>query len=1237
MSRVERKLSGSLLHCMKLRPPGSAVGNVQGALVAKRCVLFTMLGVAAWLALAHPPAARGAALPGSASSSQQPMRTPRFRRYSVQDGMPSNSVYTTQQDRDGFIWIGTRNGLARFDGTHFEVFQHRPGKPYSLGANDTSEVLVDRQGRIWAGGEASGLNLYLPDRHGFKHWRQHKGDPHSLSADDVFALAQTADGAIWVGTYAGDLNRMTADGKGFTHVSVSPGDAGAPSAHPMRHTVTALAAGPHGGLWIGTPAGLMLRHRDGRMQRVRFVNVKSSAVYVSAIHELGSHVYVTTIFGIFQVDSQLQAHRFIPLHQTMLDSAVDSRGNMWVASIQGLFIRSRDGRIQHVVAHKHWRGRLPVPGINHVMFDRHGGLWVATRGGGLLYRAAAWRHTTYFPLDGMGDSTSAMEHVDAVSMDGEGHLLVGGPDFLAQLNPATGHLTHLLRAFWKMRGVGAIIPLSAARTLIAGGDRLCMLHASRCLRSTKATGAIGGIFDAVVGPSGRIYIANYNGDMYELSISQNAPQWRELRVPAPTVDDEQVTQLRMHEGRLWRGSHAGLSVLDESRGVFQRVPGLPRTWVRAFNFHGKRLWMATRSELLEYRREHGTWRRVLSAVMPNGRSMPQTMDIHIDHEGRLWLLCVGGLWSFDPSTRAWHDFHQDAADPNMDFIGHHAVTMADGTVYMGTARGLFGFRPDAMHVRPQPPQLVVDAVNVQRRDRKVSLPGGRGPVNLHWNDRDLSVAISAPTFVDPQHTQYRFRLRGFDPGWIGTGHRHIREFSGLGAGRYTLDVEASGPNGAWGHLSTPLHIRVQAPPWETPWAWATYVLLAAMCVWVAFRFWRRRLEQRHRMQLAHEQRRLAEQASDAKTRFLANLSHEIRTPMTGVLGMAELLLAEPLGSPQRGYVQAIERSGTILLKLVNDALDLARIETRGLDLDVAPFSPRILLEDIDQLESGLAARKGLQLRVQVDDDVPQFVCGDVVRVKQVVLNLVGNALKFTEKGCVSIRIMHQDGGLNICIADTGAGIPEASRERLFQRFEQDEGPERDSGSGLGLAICRELVAAMQGRIELHSQPGQGSRFDVWLPLRATAAGHAEETMHEMDGAAWTVLLVEDDSTVADVIRGMLQRHGHTVVHQSNGLNALAELESVAVDALVLDLNLPGLDGLGLMRMLRGREAYASLPIVAITARSGGHEQQQAEQAGADGFLRKPLSGRDLQAELVRVVNLRAAAAGTNASRDVSLS
>jgi CheY-like chemotaxis protein len=329
--------------------------------------------------------------------------------------------------------------------------------------------------------------------------------------------------------------------------------------------------------------------------------------------------------------------------------------------------------------------------------------------------------------------------------------------------------------------------------------------------------------------------------------------------------------------------------------------------------------------------------------------------------------------------------------------------------------------------------------------------------------------------------------------------------------------------------------------------------------------------------------------------------------------MSELLLGTPLDDRQRGYAKAIHQSGELLLRLVNDSLDIARIEAGKFALDDRELSPTALVREVAELELPLAQRKGLSIAVDIAAGVPESVWGDALRIKQILLNLVNNAIKFTERGGITLALSRIGGDqLRYRVGDTGPGMSEEVCARLFNRFEQAEGVMRQhGGSGLGLSISRELAVLMGGRISVSSTLGEGSTFDLDLPIyeadaARTAGARIPLRPASAEVGALDILLVEDDPTVAQVLAGLLAGIGHRATHAANGLAALVALKNAHFDLAILDLDLPGIDGLKLARMIRGGEK-PELPMIAVTARSVGDEDAQIRAAGMNALLRKPVT------------------------------
>jgi len=1149
-----------------------------------------------------------------------PLPTPQFRRYETGDGLPSGTIYAVAQDRNGLMWFGSAGGLVRFDGVSFKLFRHVLDDADALPANPVYALLVDRDNRVWTGGISTGLAVYDQRSGRFRQWVHDGKQAGSLASNEVWGLAQTGDGSLWVATEEG-LDRMLPGEDAFEHVPLQIAGEPASSFGQTR----ALLADRDGRLWIGTGSGLVVREPDGSMQRVAVdPSFHGDVGKAWRIEGTPGDIRVSLTGGLLVIgadgvarpvaDDELASKR-------IMSSTRDLQGRLWIGTADGVLLDLGDGRLQRFVGQPLLPGGLPGSKTWQTALDREGGLWITFERANVAYLPPGWNgfaRFTHVP-DDSGSLTDLS--ASAIHASSDGQLWVGGQNgWIDKLDVLSGHIRHLPQNMQ-----GQIVSLTEdddGRLWIDSPPHVMMLDRDRLERIDLGRAGVTRPVLLCAGERGRIYLASWNEGVFAIDADSRAVA---PVVMAATGDEVlRPDQLTFHEGSLWYASEGGLLRRDDKDGRLHFVPGIPREEVLAFAFDSTGgFWLATWSALEHYRYVNGQAMRDDSIDFGHGRLDADVVDLQVDQLDRLWIFGNPGLWRFDRKDRHFASFGPSQGLLNANFDGGATARSPNGMLYAVNSVGVIAFRPDPLSGAGDggaAPVLTRAGISVRRHGRSVALPIDSKVVEMGWRDSNLQVVVRLSSFINPDANRYRFRLNGLDADWVDADDRGERDFSSLPAGDYLLDVQAAGAHGPWIGLSSPVAIHVQSPPWMRWWAWMIYVLLLVAVVGWILRNWRRRLAQRHRMALMEQQREMAEAASAAKTQFLATLSHEIRTPMTGVMGMAELLLGTPLNPRQHDYARAMQRSGGMLLKLLDDSLDLARIESGKLELERAPFDPRLLLDEVDQLEQGLARIRHLHFGLDVADDLPPLLFGDALRIKQVLLNLVSNALKFTEHGGVTLSVRRLADGVLFSIRDTGPGIPEASQSRLFQRFEQEDGPQRRAGSGLGLAICRELVDLMGGSIELESRLGHGSTFHVRLPLGVpqAAAQPAVEPVHA--GAGWRLLLVEDDAIVAAVILGLLEKQGHAVVHVVNGLAAMAELAREPFDAVLLDLDLPGVDGFQIARLIRQRESTGNhLPIVAVTARSGSEDEARAREAGMDGFLRKPLTGERLAEMLVQVL------------------
>lgn len=387
------------------------------------------------------------------------------------------------------------------------------------------------------------------------------------------------------------------------------------------------------------------------------------------------------------------------------------------------------------------------------------------------------------------------------------------------------------------------------------------------------------------------------------------------------------------------------------------------------------------------------------------------------------------------------------------------------------------------------------------------------------------------------------------------------------------------------------------------------------------------ISERHAMEQALlEAKNKAEQAAAAKTAFLANMSHEIRTPMNAIIGFTDVVLASPLQPEQKQHLETIRKSAKSLLRLLNDILDTARMERGNIELEEISFSVSVLLQELITELEGSARNKGLQLTLIQAPDLPAYQKGDPLRLKQVLTNLLGNAIKFTEHGQVTLSAFLDNGQLHFCIQDTGVGIPAERQERIFEAFTQADASvtRRFGGTGLGTTICKQLVELMGGKIWLESEVGSGSVFHVLLPIITGEQPIHTESQKTIYLPPLNILIVDDVQQNLDLLELILRERGHKVTTAHNGLEATELFMNRSFNLILMDVQMPGMDGLSATRFIRQYEQEKQqlrTPIIALTASVFQDDRVAARNAGMDGFTSKPIDVERLLTEIAQVLHI----------------
>nr|WP_283161663.1 ATP-binding protein [Xanthomonas nasturtii] len=1153
-----------------------------------------------------------AALPVQARTPATPVPS----QLTIADGLPSDTINELAEDRQGYLWLASDDGLARFDGRNYRIWRMEDG----LTSNVVWTVCVDTKDRVWMGFEDGGVGYLEANTRTFKRLE----DPHFPELRDamVWTLATTPDGALWIGTAKQGVYRYRPDGR-IQHFSATAG-----GLHQLpSDSVVGLEAAADGSMWIGTWSGLV--HWDGqRMQRVP-LPVAEQTVNRLSKEPGGKVLWVSDFAGnAFRLDTvgrsitrPWQSAAAKPQVRSVL--LRDRRGRYWLDIDAGLGISTDGSSVDKVPTYSASAHGLVNRNWIESYQDREGGLWFASLEGGLWHLPPRWDTFAVFSHHKDDAQSLANPSITATAPSAAGGVWVtGSHSALEYFDPATGRVKLHLPNIDPIRVPDSVF--ESRQGVVWIGVQGTLVRYDPRTRQVKRLPLLQHV-DPAAGPDnagrpGRM-ADDAQGRIWVALMTQGIQLWNGEGQLLRTIDYgshglKALTVLDMRigpDGQIWLSNNAGLWRWDPRADRFVPVRGAPAVPTYVFRQgEGGIVWIGLAGELRRYLWD-GTQLTHLDTVGKD-QEFPKVAPtgLVVDAGGVAWVSSHRGLIRVDPGSKLVRVYNVHDGLPSSPMQVATLVQATTGQILGGTSDGIVVFDPAMVRPNLRRPQLLIERVSLRRGERELDVTG-KTPLQVQDGDRDLQIVARMPTFTNPESTSYRFRLSGYDPDWIEVGTTGERLFSRLPAGRYTLDVQGRTADGIWSASQT-LRFRVLPPWWLSPWGISGLALLTMCVIAAAILLYRRRLRRLTAWQLAVHKQELAEQASLAKTRFLATLGHEVRTPMTGVLGMSELLLKTSQDAKQRSYTESIRRAGAHLLRLVNDALDLARIESGRLELDLEPFSVRQLVAEVEALMAPLAQDRGLRFSLEIGLLGDITANGDCTRIRQILLNLLSNAIKFTERGVIGLKLttLGSYQGLRFEVADTGPGINAEQKARLFQRFEQGDGAKTTSrygGSGLGLAICQELAMAMGGHIEVISRLGAGTRFVVDLPLRWVASNATlggDVTPAGSAVAPQRILLVEDDPTIAEVIIGLLRAQGHSVVHAPHGLAALTEAADNTFDLALLDLDLPGLDGFALARQLRvfGYE----MPLIAVTARSDGAVEPNAQEAGFDCFLRKPLTG-----------------------------
>ena len=1070
--------------------------------------------------------------------AQSPER--RFEHLTVEDGLPENSVVSMVEDRQGFLWLGTRNGLVRYDGYDFVTYQPAPDNPHSLSHGTIHAIDEGADGSIWVGTRYGGLNRLDRTTGRFIHYRHDPDDPSSLGDDRVLAVLEDHSGTLWVGTFAGGLGRLDRATGRFTHYRHDPDD---PSSLGDDR-VLAVYEDRAGALWVGTFAGGL-----SRLDRTtgRFTHYRHDPDDPSSLgHDLVQTIYEDRQGGLWvgtggagggdlsRLDRR--SGRFTHLLRTSkvantLGSGQiqvvyeDREGRFWVGlNGGGLNLVDRaTGRVSHYEPNGHNPDGFSGNQVWSILQDHAGVLWFGTGTKGLEKWDPAYDRFVHYERhpevpDGLSDN-----NIRAVLEDRQGRIWIGTHrGGLNRLDPRTGQFTHFRHDpnDPASLGPGRVVALEEG----GDGGLWIGLNDGGLNRLDPATGRVRHyrlahadsrsgytVLALLEDGDGLLWVGTATHGLHRLD-----PRTGRF-TPYPPGDPSIPGQGRVltlyedRQGTLWAGTYGGLARLDRDTGrfttYFDPVNGFSQISA-LWEDRAGRFWVGDRNGgLFRFFRETGSVARYTTRDgLPNDR-------IHSfleDNEGFLWIGTGHGLVRFDPVAETFHVYDEDDGLGGSIFNRGAAFRSATGRLYFGGQHGLNAFDPTHVPENQVPPRLALTGISLFNRPLQ---PSPDGPLTstpetttelvLRHDQNYITFEYVGLHYSRPHKIQYAYRLDPLDADWQEAGARRMATFTNLAPGKYTFHVRAANSDGVWNEAGVSIRVVVLPPWWATPGFRIVALLAVAGLIFLGYHYRIRGIKMQNRLLETQVAKRTAEVEAQAvkleelnriKSRLFANISHEFRTPLTLTIGPLEDLqheAAEVLSPRHTRKVDLALRNARRLLRLINQLLDVTRLEAGRMELHPKPGDVVGFLRNLVASFAALAERRQVGLAFQADRDaLPARFDHDML--EKVVSNLLSNAFKFTEAdGRILVSTTMEAEEVVIAVRDTGTGIPPEQQSHIFDRFYQgdDSSTRLQEGTGIGLSLVKEMVELGGGTVTVESAVGFGSTFTLRLPR-----GEVDEAM-----------------------------------------------------------------------------------------------------------------------------------------------
>ncbi|KIO75062.1 ATPase [Pedobacter lusitanus] len=1184
-----------------------------------------------------------------------------FRNISVDKGLSQSTVFAVRQDTLGFIWIGTQDGLNRYDSKNFKTYRPVKEDNSSLQSYYIRCLFIDQQGSLWVGGN-QGISRYDYKTDSFVNYKL----PHSVGEWYICAMTEDTAHNIWVVSVAGDVFCLKTTAKNFVPVNLNT----------LSHGIKKISyiGIQRNNLYLGTDVGLF--EIGDKRNTLSKIKLAVDRPYINDVFIDNNDFWIGTEGnGLLRYNIKTRQNSYFT-HAADKNSVADNNvrsitkdaiGNMWLGTFKGLSILNPESS-----AFDNYYHQLSQPftigqnSVRCVYRDRQNGMWLGTYYGGVSYY-----HKDDIKFSLLSQNTGRIslndEVISAIRQDKNGNFWIGTNNKgLNYWNPRKNTISYYSAHENRPDGLSSnnikAIGFDNAGNVLIGTHKggLNVLNPStgqikRYLSDVNNPNSIAGdlVYSILKDHQNRIWIGTRSGLDQFIPQSQQFVHITSDKAGKRLISDDITCLFEDSQHRIWIGTTNGVSQFYPDNLLFGNTGNgtLSEDIVNCIvEDKKKRIWMGTRDGLSLYDEA----KRSFVSFKNRKNFLDGTIyGIQPDDEGNLWISTNRGLVKFNPDSFFIQSFDESDGLQNNQFNEYSFYKAADGMLLFGGIKGISYFYPSAIKQQPLPLKLSFTALEVF--NKRVNATDGTGILKNHIDQTEelelgsdykhFSIFFNAFNYISANRTHYYYKLEGIDNDWQRTDDLKI-SYSNLPHGQYELSVKAVGPNG---EISPVRKLKISVlPPWyKTTWFYLSVFIVIVVTSYISYKIIVERIKTLHQLKLERIDKEKVHSINQMKMDFFTNVSHELRTPLTLILAPLEELIKKPSGDKSSGKkLELMLINAKRLYNLVDQLFEFRKTEMGTRRLKVAKGDIVSFVHEIYESFHPLSEKNNIRYTYYSTEAKLSFYF-DKDAIAKILFNLLSNAFKYTRPTQqVSIELLKRDEMVLIKVEDTGVGICEADLSKVFDRFYQVNNREMNLGSGVGLAFTKSLVELHHGNIIVESEPGKGTVFTIAIPLSDAIYYNNSDT--EITGYELSVvtdklsvtdsvepvtndpveinmniklLIVDDNQEILAYLEDFFKQR-YQVRGASDGKMALSILEKEPFDLIISDVMMPVLDGLDFCKRVKQNINTSHIPLILLTAKSETSQQLKGLEIGADDYVTKPFSTILLAAKINNLLRLR---------------